>query len=236
MQKLFKLTLLTLLALGFSANFTNAFADCQALYGGGQSCPPSYAYTINKLVQVPGKGGGQFVDNLSINDAKYTPSQGIIYQVIVTNTGSNTIPSLNVTDTFPQFITFVSGVGNYNQNTNTLNFTVTNLNPGKSVTYVLNAKTADANTMPSDQGIVCVVNQINATDQNGQTQSDSSQACIQKNVLAATQPVLTAPKMVASPATGPEMLPLALLLPGAVGGMFLRKRSKKMNSNLKGGE
>lgn len=236
MKKILNFAILTILSLTFVGAVSPAFADCQTLYGGGQSCPPSYNFSINKLVQVPGKGGGQFVDNLSINDAKYTPSQGISYEVIVTNTGGNTIPTLNITDTFPQFITFVSGVGNYNQNTNTLNFTVNNLEAGKSVTYVLNAKTAGANTLPSDQGIVCVVNQVSATDQNGQTQSDSSQACIQKAVLAATQPVLTAPKMVTTPPTGPEMLPLALLVPGAIGGMFLRKKSKKMNSNSEGGE
>lgn len=220
-----------LFSLAFLAFVPYAKADCQSVYGGGQTC--AFNYTINKLVQVPGKGGGQYVDNLSINDPKYSPSQNVSYEIIVTNTGNNTIPTLTINDTFPQFITFVSGVGNYNQSNNTLNFTISNLEAGKSVTYVLTAKTADANTLPNNQGIICVINQVNATDQNGQVQSDSSQLCIQKNVLPAVAP---APKIVATPATGPEMLPLLTLLPGALGGLMLRKRSNKMNPINKGGE
>jgi len=237
MKKIFNFVILTIFTLALAGGLSTAFADCQALYGGGQNCTSNFSFTINKMVQVPGKGGGQYVDNLSINDPKYSPSQNVNYEIIVTNTGSQTIPTINVTDTFPQFITFVSGVGNYNQSNNTLNFTVSNLDPGKSVTYVLTAKTADENTLPNTQGITCVINQVSATDTNGDLNSDSSQLCIQKNVLGATPPpILPTPKIVATPATGPEMLPLLALLPGGLGGLMLRKKSNKINFNNKGGE
>ena len=229
MKKIFNFAILTSLFLAFAGVASPAFADCQSVYGGGQTCITNFAFTINKLVQVPGKGGGQFVDNLSVNDPKYSPSQNVNYEIIVTNTGSQTIPTISVTDAFPQFITFVSGVGNYNKNTNTLTFTITHINPGQSLTYVLTAKTADVNTLPSDQGITCVVNQVSAVDSNGNTDSDSSQVCIQKAVLAAVAPVKT------TPATGPEMLPLALLFPGALGGLLLRKKSTRISATLKGG-
>ncbi|MCL6096370.1 MAG: DUF11 domain-containing protein [Patescibacteria group bacterium] len=229
MKKILNFVLLTVLSLALAGGVSPAFADCQALYGGGQTCTPNFSFTINKLVQVPGKGGGQYVDNLSINDPKYSPSQNVNYQIIVTNTGSQTIPTVNVTDTFPQFITFVSGVGNYNQSNNTLNFTISNLEAGKSVTYTLTARTADANKLPNE-GIICeqpnnnrVTNQVRAVDSNGDSDSDSSQVCIQKNVLPAVAP---APKIVTTPATGPEMLPLLGLIPGALGGLMLRRKSK----------
>ena len=230
MKKIFNFVILTILSLSLAGGLSPAFADCQALYGGGQNCTSNFSFTINKMVQVPGKGGGQYVDNLSINDPKYSPSQNVNYEIIVTNTGSQTIPTINVTDTFPQFIIFVSGVGNYNQSNNTLNFTVSNLDAGKSVTYVLTAKTADENTLPNTQGITCVINQVNATDTNGDLNSDSSQLCIQKNVLGATPPpVLPTPKIVATPATGPEMLPLLSLIPGGLAGLMLRKKTKYLN-------
>lgn len=232
MKKVLNFAILTVFSLALAGGFSPALADCQPIYGGGQSCI-SFNFAINKLVQVPGKGGGQYVDNLSINDPKYSPSQTVNYEIIVTNTGSETIPTINVTDTFPQFIAFVSGAGNYNQSTNTLTFTVVNLNPGKSVTYLLTAKIADANSLPNDQGITCVINQVSAADSSGATNSDSAQLCIQKNVLPAVFP---APKIVSTPATGPEMLPLLALLPGGLGGILLRKKSKKINSNFKGGE
>lgn len=221
MKKIFSFAILTILSLAFVGAVSPAFADCQPVYGGGQTCT-SFNFTVNKTVQVPGKGGGNYVDNLGVNDAKYSPSQNVNYQVTVTNTGTQTIPTLNVSDVFPQFITFVSGVGNYNQSNNTLNFTVNNLEAGKSVTYILTAKTADANSLPNNQGIACVINQVSGTDQNGQTQSDSSQLCIQKAVLAAVAP---APKIVTTPATGPEMLPLLALLPGGLAGFIIRKKS-----------
>lgn len=237
MKKILNFVILTIFSLALAGAVSPAFADCQALYGGGQSCAPSFNFTINKLVQVPGKGNGQFVDNLSINDAKYSPSQNVNYEIIITNTGSQAIPTINITDTFPQFITFVSGVGNFDKNTKTLSFTISNLEAGKAVTYILAAKTADANFLPNDQGITCVINQVNATDSNGMTNSDSSQLCIQKNVLGAIPPaVLPMPKIVATPATGPEMLPLLGLIPGALGGLMLRKKSNKMNFINKGGE
>ncbi|MCL5434970.1 MAG: DUF11 domain-containing protein [Patescibacteria group bacterium] len=231
MKKLFSLIGLMALTLALSGGFSPALADCQPLYGGGQTCVTNFSFTINKMVQVPGKGGGQYVDNLSINDPKYSPSQNVNYEIIVTNTGSQTIPTINVTDTFPQFIAFVAGAGNFNSSNNTLTFTVSNLNPGQSQTFLLTAKTADANTLPNDQGITCVINQVKAVDSNGDTDSDSSQACIQKNVLPAVAP---APKIVATPATGPEMLPLLGLIPGALGGLMLRKKSK--NIKIEGGE
>ena len=238
MKKILNFVILTVFSLALAGGLSPAFAECQPLYGGGQSCVTNFSFTINKLVQVPGKGNGQYVDNLSVNDPKYSPSQNVNYQIVVTNTGSNTIPTLTVNDTFPQFITFVSGAGNYNKSNNTLNFTINNLEAGKSVTYVLTAKTTDANTLPN-QGIICnpdqVTNRVSAADSNGNTDSDSSQVCIQKNVLGATPPpVLPAPKIVATPATGAEMLPLLGLIPGALGGLILRKKSK--NIKIEGGE
>ena len=237
MKKILNFAILTFFSLALAGAVSPAFADCQPLYGGGQSCVTNFSFTINKLVQVPGKGGGQYVDNLSINDPKYSPSQNVNYQIVVTNTGSQTIPTLNVTDAFPQFITFVSGVGNYNKSTNTLNFTISNLEAGKSVTYTLTAKTADANKLPNE-GVICderVKNNVKGTDNNGGSDSDSSQLCVQKNVLGATPPpVLPAPKIVTTPATGAEMLPLLTLIPGALGGLMLRKKSK--NIKVEGGE
>lgn len=227
MKKLF--TFLTVLAfavplfLGQSAN-----ADCTAIYGGGQSCPPSYNFVIEKLVQTPGKGGGNFVDNLSVNDPKYNPKQNVTFKLTVKNTGSNTIPSLTVVDTFPSYLSFVSGPGNYNSGNRTLSFTISNLEAGKSLDYTIVGKLSDANMMPSDQATICLINNASVTDNSTQN-SDSSQFCVQKQVLGKVFP---APKITSTPPTGPEMLPLAMLLPGALAGFALRKRT----FTFKGGE
>jgi uncharacterized repeat protein (TIGR01451 family) len=213
----------TFVALGATAP-SLTYADCQTLYGGGQTCT-NFNFTVNKLVQIP--NGSNFVDNLSVNDQKFSPSQTINYELIVTNTGNNSIPTLNVVDTFPQFINFVSGPGSFNSSNNTLSITVNNLGAGQSQTFNLKATTANSSTVP--QGITCVTNQVNATDPNNVTDSDSSQACIQNTVAPTPTPViLPVVPVKTTPPTGPEMLPLALLFPGAIGGLFLRRKSKSV--------
>lgn len=234
-----KKTLYTILITGLLISGLSfapkAFAECQPIYGGGQTCT-SYSFSIQKLVQVPGKGGGSFVNSLSINDPKYSPSNNVSFQVVVTNTGSQTIPTITIVDQFPEFLGFVSGPGSYNASNKTLTFTVTNLGAGQSTTpFTIVGKIADEKTLPTDQGIICPLNQVTGTDNNGLINSSSSQFCVQKGVLGTSVPqVFTAPKVVSTPATGPEMLPLLALIPGALGGFILRKKSYK--TGFKGGE
>jgi uncharacterized repeat protein (TIGR01451 family) len=215
-----------LLLGAFSLMPSKAMAQCQQLYGGGETCPPSFNFSIEKLVQTPGKGGGSFVNNLSINDAKYAPAQTVSFQIVVKNTGSEKIPSLTVTDTFPQFISFVSGPGSFDTNSKTLTFVVNNLESGKSQTFTVVGKVADSNMLPSDQGIVCLVNQATGTDSNGGSNSSSAQFCVEKTVLGTSTPkVFGAPKISKTPATGAEMFSLLALIPGGLGGLILRKKS-----------
>jgi uncharacterized repeat protein (TIGR01451 family) len=227
-----KKLLLSVLLLGVLGAFTpKAYADCQPIYGGGQTCT-SNNFTINKLVQMP--NGSNYVDNLGFNDPRFSPSQIVKYELIVTNTGNSTIPTLNVTDNFPAYINFVSGAGSYNSNSKTLSFTVNNLGAGQNQKFNLTAQIADSKTVPV--GVTCeqnntnnVTNRVTATDTNGVSDNDSSQVCIQNSTA-----VLPAATVKTTPATGPEMIPLALLFPGALGGLFLRKKSKKSLSE--GGE
>lgn len=226
MKKLFTfITFFAFAALLF--NVQSAKADCTALYGGGQSCPPSYNFTIQKLVQTPGKGGGNFVNNLSVNDPKYAPEQNVTFKLTVKNTGTQSIPSLTVVDTFPSYLSFVSGTGTYDSNNRTLTFIVYNLNGGESRDFTIVGKLSGANMLPSDQGIVCLVNNASVTDNNTQN-SSSSQFCVEKQVLGKVYP---APKITTTPPTGPEMLPLIGLIPTAFAGFSLRKKT-----SFRGGE
>jgi uncharacterized repeat protein (TIGR01451 family) len=220
-----KKLLFSILLLGALGVFsTKAYADCQPIYGGGQNCTSSN-FTIDKKVQVPGKGGGNYVDNLLFNDQRFSPSQTITYQLTITNTGNSTIPTLNITDNFPQYINFVSGAGSYDTNSKTLTFTISNLGVGQNQTINLQAQAADSKTVPV--GVICddrTTNKVTAIDNNGISNNDSSEVCIQNSTA-----VLPATTVKTTPATGPEMIPLALLFPGALGGFFLRKKSNHVN-------
>ncbi len=229
MKKLLYTILLTGIFAGafIASSASPAFADCQEIYGGTQTCTTSYTFTVEKLVQVPGKGGGNFVNNLSINDAKYAPGQDVNFEILVTNTSSQTISSLTVTDAFPQYVTYVSGPGTYNANANTLTFTLQDLGAGETRTYNVTGQIAGSSSLPSDQGTICLINKATGTDNNGTQNSSSSQFCVEQSVLGTSTPQVYSTTVTTTPATGPEMLPLMALIPGGLGGFVLRKKAIK---------
>ncbi len=212
------------------ASAQGALADtaCQPIYGGGQTCVQVGNLLINKTVQNPQTG--VFVDNLNINDPKFTPTSSVTFHITVTNTGGSAINKTIVKDTLPGFVSFVSGPGSFDSNTKVLTFDIGNLGVGESRTFTIVTKVADEGQLPSDQGITCVVNQVMATSDSGQQNSDNSQFCIQKQILGETKgglKVLPAPKVTTTPPTGPEMLPLIGLIPTGIFGFILRKKSYK---------
>lgn len=246
MKKLFTIFALSLLLLSFKAE--NTFASgCTPIYGGGESCP-EYSFSLQKNVQKPGKAGGEFVNNLSINDPKYSANQNVTFKVTIKNTGTKRVPSVTIADIFPKYLSFVSGPGNFNSKSNTLVFSVSGLSEGQEATYTIVGKIADTNALPNDSGVICQINQAIGTDSSGAVNRASSQFCIQKEVLGTQETsststtnttkgglkVMATPELTTTPATGPGMLSLAFIIPTALGGLLLRKRSK--TSLNRGGE
>ena len=208
-----------------------AFADstttnCQPVYGGGQTCNTT-ALTLNKEVQNP--QSGEFVNSLGINDPKFSPGQTATFRLTVTNNGNDRLNNITIKDTLPQFLTFVSGTGSFDSGSKVLTITVDGLNGGESKSFTFQAKAADANTLPADQGITCVVNQATATADNNLSAQDNAQMCIQKQVLSTTKGgllVFPAPNVTSTPPTGPEAWVLATLVSSFGAGLAFRRRTK----------
>lgn len=218
---------ITLSTLSFLMATTVVMADgtCQTPYGYQTTCTFTSNIVINKTVQNPQTNA--FVDNLSVNDPKYSPSQTVNFQLAITNTGTGTIGKTTVKDTFPQFVSFVAGPGTMKDNV--LTFETDNLLPNETRTVNVTGKTADASGLPSDATVTCVVNQATATADNGQTSQDTAQLCIEKPGNTTTKGGLTVEslprKTFGTPATGPEALPLLALIPTGLIGTLLRKKS-----------
>ena len=214
------------IAMSISAS---ADSSCQPIYGGGETCVQVGNVFVNKTVQNPQNNA--FVDNLGVNDPKYSPSSNVTFHITVTNNGGNTISKITVKDILPQFVNFVSGPGSFDSNSKTLTFELGDLKAGESRTFTVVGKTADQDKLPSSQGITCVVNQAISTANNGQESSDNSQFCIEKPVLGETTKgglkVFPAQPIAKTPATGAEMLGLFGLIPSGVLGFFLRKKTSK---------
>lgn len=250
-----KIVLFTLvLGLFAFAKTASAAISCAPIYGGGQTCVQTGNILINKQVLNP--MSNQFVDNLGVNDPKFGPDTTVTFQLVVTNTGNAPFSRVNIKDIFPQFVGFAGGPGNFDGNSKILTFSLDNLNPGESRTFTVQGHVDTADKLPSDQAVVCVVNQAIANTNDNQRSQDNSQFCITKQVLAAApeqpqQPgfptttkggvVITQPApgttkgglkvfppqpVTSTPPTGPEMIPLLALLPSGALGFFLRKKSK----------
>ena len=206
-------------------SFKTVYADttCTPIYGGGQTCVTTGNIGVSKTVENPKSGG--FVANLGVNDPRFSPEQNITFQVTVTNNDSNAT-TITAKDTLPQFVKFVSGPGNFDSNTQTLTWQVTNLGVGQSQTFTIQGKITNASSIPS--GNICAVNQVNATSSNGDNASANSQFCIQTGPTPTPIPPTVAPpaKVTVTPPTGPEALPLLALIPGALAGLGFIKKSK----------
>lgn len=222
--------ILSLLAVAVLAgsSFAAGESNCQIVYGGGEVCPPKQVkFVINKQVQKPGKGGGEFVENLTINDPRLTPNQNVNFKIIIENTGDTDITNLNVTDTFPEFLSFVAGVGNTNVGAKQVNFIIGKLEKGKKMEFLITAKTAETDKLPSNQAITCVTNNARATAPDGVSADDNAQVCIEKQVLGAqaTPQIFEKPTIKELPPTGPELGLLAALIPTGLAGIYLRRKA-----------
>ncbi len=206
-------------------------SQCQPIYGGGQVCVQSGNIVVNKTVQNPKTL--TYVDNLGMNDIKYSPDQTINFQITVSNVSDNEVQNIKVVDTLPQYVLFTSGPGTYDPKANTLTFTLSSLAGKKSQTFTVTGRIASYDTI-TQTGITCVVNQAMETS-NNQTSTDNAQFCIEKPSVTPTPGVpmttkgglpIYPPKATTTPPTGPETLALFALLPSAAAGFFLRKKSK----------
>jgi len=206
-----------------------AYADvsCQPIYGGGQTCVTTGNISINKTVMNPQTNA--MVDNLSINDPKYQPGFIVTFQISITNTGNTNISRVQVDDNFPQYVTFSSGPGNFDSNTDSLTFEADNLAVNETRTYTILGRIVNASQIPISQGDVCVVNQATATDldNTSQTSQANAQFCIEQTPAATSSgyPVLPASYVKTTPSTGPDSLALLALFPTGMLGFFLRKHS-----------
>lgn len=164
-----------------------ALADgqtCTNQYGSTVDCPPNHI-VINKKVRYP-TNTNLFVENLTSNDATYTPNSEVEYDIAVTNTSNVNFATVTVIDVFPSQVVFVSGPGRYEASSNKLTFELSDLKAGQTVHTRVLVKVKDVSLFPND--MTCeVVNTATATGPGGQSDEDTSSLCV--TTKAVTMPV-----------------------------------------------
>lgn len=182
---------------------------------------PSVRFFIDKKIFNPVTNS--YVDNLNRDQYLYIPGQTVDFKIEVKNTGDTDLNSINITDSLPAELDYVSGgtltKGGQPQ------YTIDKLAPGQSQEFLLKAKVkADE----AATGVVCPVNLASA--QTGSLlDQDTSTFCITRNINKKVPPVEELPK------TG---LPLAAwslvgFLPAGLGlKRFSRNNKDNQNSPL----
>lgn len=217
-SKLTKVALLTSALVAGTASIASAsgYSNCEVVYGGGSVCPPNVSFTLDKLVQSPTKGG-QLVDNLTINDATFTPGQNVTFQIKVKNTGESKIDHITITDTLPAELSYVGG-GKFDESKKTITFEVNNLDKDKEAAYFLTTKVSDKNVSNT---VSCITNRVTAADNAGNKAEDTANVCVNKPG-ATVQPSVPTKNI---PNTGPEEILYVILPTLGAAGLYLRRKA-----------
>jgi len=187
---------------------------CETQYGGEEVCVKIGELYINKEVKNPDTG--LFVDNLFLSDPdpKFTPGQEVTFRLTIKNTGHEKFDKVYVKDVLPEFVEFVSGPGSYNSASREITFDIENLEPDQTEEKEIVAKVVTADKLPANK--YCVVNYAEVKNDQ-ESDKDTAQICIEKEVLGVTT----------IPVTGPDNLLLFsfLSLIPALSGLFLVRKS-----------
>lgn len=202
-------------------------AGCTPLYGGGFTCPKRGEILIDKNIKHPTKD--LFVDNLTQFDPKYTTDQEVTFRIHVANTGNDLIDKVEVKDIMPDFLSFVSGPGNFNQNegkNGTLTFTIYNLASGERREYWITGKVFSSGSLP--ENLICKLqNRGQARGNADQFNEDIAEFCVEKRVPGTTKagvPLTEVPK------AGPfeYALTFTALTSIAGVGVYLRRKAQSL--------
>lgn len=236
-------TFLIVSAIAFKAALTYASAvTCQPAYGVTDNCPALDKVAIN--VQVKNPKTGQFVENVSSSDTSYAANDQVEYQLSLKNTDKNAYKTVVVREFFPKNISFVSGSGMYDKNTNILSFVIRELKPGETQVHrtvaKANGKIAGTGTganctasTTTNRVLVSVDNKVTqdtaslCVTQSTQSQPRSSSTPGQTNETKGGLKIFPVANAQQTPRTGPEVLALGVLIPSALLGSLLLKKANK---------
>lgn len=223
--------------------------ECNEIYNSSGACQLSNVIDVTKQVQNPQTN--EFVDVLNPSEARIAPDQNAVFRITVTNRSSSALRNINLTDIIPTSLTFVgTQKGEFNEANRTLSYFIESLEEGASESFEVQTRVVPASELPSS-GIVCLTNL--ATVKTGrETTTDNVQFCVgagqsgsgssdQKsgsNAAPGSTSTTSVPATskggkevhgaftpTVSPSTGPELLALLPLLPAAIGGYYIRRRT-----------
>ncbi len=172
---------LVLVLLSFNL-VTPTLADQYGQYGTTEN----YTIRAEKFVAKP--NSDNYVENLASSDLKHKPNQNVKFKVVITNTSDVKLKNVQVKDFFPAFLDTYNGYGTVDGVNRTISFTIDSIEAKESKTFYFTFHIVSQEKLPANQGILCLTNKV-WTEAQGVSSEDSSQFCIEKEVIGVkTQP------------------------------------------------
>jgi len=188
-MKKYLVSFLFLSVIYYLISSISVYAGCGGQY---ESPCQSYSMLVDKMVQKPGTS--EYVDNLSVSDPRYKPSEYVMFKITIKNTSTTTFGGMTAKDYVPAYLTPIEGPGTFDNTSRIVSWDAGAFAVDEQKTYYLKMQINSQANLPADQGLFCLVNKTQAWS-NTTTDDDSSQFCIEKQVT-------TPPKV---PSAGPEM-------------------------------
>src|SRR3989338_3331708 len=145
MKKIF-----ALLAIVFSllAVTVSVSASCGGQY---ESPCQSYSMLVDKMVAKPGTS--DYVDNLSVSDPRYKPSEFVMFKVTIKNNSTTTFGGMTAKDFVPSYLTPIEGPGNFDAASRTVSWDAGAFAVNEQKTYYFKMQVAAQANLPADQGL-----------------------------------------------------------------------------------
>lgn len=192
---------LIIIILGFTLGLILGLVSLKA-HG---KTPPAQ---IDKKIFNPARD--TYVDNMDESEHHFASQEIVTFRIIIKNTGEAVFNSVSVTDVFPAFITFLSGIGRFENGKLTID--AGDLEPDASQEFIIRGQVPQDDQLPADKAVICTENKVEMrSQQEAILASDTTGLCIEHKVLG----VKTPPKE-ELPATGSTGLLLAIPLFGGL--------------------
>lgn len=196
-----------------------AFADSYGYYG---STPVTSCLAIDKMVSKPdSKNLMDFIDNVTVRDAKYKPGQTLMERAKIKNVSNKIVPNVYIKSVMPQYIKYISGPVTFNKDNTEFTINVGDLQPQEEKIFYITFTAKTEDELPN-KSLVVFTNTIRAQGDICDAVEDSAQMIIERQILGTTtkggQPIEALKEVKKYPNAGPEYGVALLALQGALFG------------------
>lgn len=140
-----------------------------------ESEEPSRQLIVDKRIKTTSVENWQ--DNLPASQIVLKNSDIVEFEIVVKNTGDETLNNIDVWDNLPSYLKFIFGPANPQENGKDINWKIDRLNPGEERAFQIRTQIEGADTASSN-GNFCLMNKVSARADTGEYDEDTASFCL----------------------------------------------------------